>query len=64
MGESPSQPFQLSFNASLQAKAATLDSGCRTILDMDSTEVPVYGEQEQSAYNGYFESTCSSVAIQ
>src|SRR5215470_142128 len=25
---------------------------------MDSTEVPVYGEQEQSAYNGYFESTC------
>ncbi len=25
---------------------------------MDSTEVPVYGEQEQSAYNGHFESTC------
>jgi hypothetical protein len=25
---------------------------------MDSTEIPVYGEQEQSAYNGYFESTC------
>jgi len=25
---------------------------------MDSTEVRVYGEQEQSAYNGHFESTC------
>ena len=25
---------------------------------MDSTEIQVYGEQEQSAYNGHFESTC------
>jgi hypothetical protein len=25
---------------------------------MDSTEIPVYGEQEQGAYNGHFESTC------
>ena len=25
---------------------------------MDSTEIPVYGQQEQSAYNGPFESTC------
>ena len=25
---------------------------------MDSSESPVYGEQEQSAYNGYFESVC------
>ena len=25
---------------------------------MDSTEIPVYGAQEQSAYNGHFESTC------
>ena len=30
----------------------------RAVLDMDSTEIPVYGEQEQSAYNGHFESTC------
>ncbi len=30
----------------------------RVVLDMDSTEIPVYGEQEQSAYNGHFESTC------
>jgi hypothetical protein len=25
---------------------------------MDSTEIPVYGQREQSAYNGHFESTC------
>jgi hypothetical protein len=28
------------------------------VLDMDSTEIPVYGQQEHSAYNGHFESTC------
>jgi hypothetical protein len=39
-------------------KAEAVASGYRTILDMDCTEVPVYGEQEQSAYNGYFESSC------
>ena len=26
---------------------------------MGSTEIPVYGEQEESAYDGHFESTCS-----
>ena len=35
-----------------------MDSGGRTVLDMDSTEIPVYGQQEQSDYNGYFESVC------
>ncbi len=35
-----------------------MDSPYRTVLDMDSTEIPVYGKQEQSAYNGYFESAC------
>ena len=25
---------------------------------MGSTEIPVYGRQEQGAYNGHFESTC------
>jgi Transposase DDE domain group 1 len=25
---------------------------------MDSTEIPVHGEQENSTYNGHFESTC------
>jgi len=28
------------------------------VLDMDSTEIPVYGQQENSAYNRHFESTC------
>jgi len=42
----------------LIAKAEALDLGYRTVLDMDSTEIPVYGEQEQSTYNGHFESTC------
>ena len=28
------------------------------ILDMDSSESPVHGEQEGSAYNGHFKSTC------
>ena len=28
------------------------------VLDMDNTEIPVYGQQEGSAYNGHFESAC------
>jgi hypothetical protein len=42
----------------LVGKAEAIDSGYRTVLDMDSTENPVYGEQEQSPYNGHIESTC------
>ena len=30
----------------------------RVVLDMDSSESPVHGEQEGSAYNGHFESVC------
>jgi hypothetical protein len=45
-------------NRALIGRAEAMDSGYWTILDMDSTEIPVYGEQEQSAYNGHFESTC------
>jgi hypothetical protein len=45
-------------NRELIAKAEAVDSPQRVVLDMDSTEIPVYGEQEQSAYNGHFESTC------
>ena len=45
-------------NRELIARAETFDSPHRVVLDMDSTEIPVYGEQEQSAYNGHFESTC------
>ena len=45
-------------NRELIAKAEGIDSPQRVVLDMDSTEIPVYGQQEHSAYNGHFESTC------
>jgi hypothetical protein len=45
-------------NRELIAGAEAIESPRRVVLDMDSTEIPVYGEQEQSAYNGHFESTC------
>ncbi len=45
-------------NRELVARAEAIDSPRRIVLDMDSTEVAVYGKQEQSAYNGHFESTC------
>jgi hypothetical protein len=45
-------------NRELIAQAEAVDSPKRVVLDMDSTEIPVYGQQEQSAYNGHFESTC------
>ena len=45
-------------NRDLIAKAEAIDSPQRVVLDIDSTEIPVYGQQENSAYNGHFESTC------
>jgi hypothetical protein len=45
-------------NRELIGKAEALDSPQRVVLDMDSTEIPVYGQQENSACNGHFESTC------
>jgi hypothetical protein len=45
-------------NRELLEKAQGVESRQRVVLDLDSTEIPVYGEQEHSAYNGYFESTC------
>ena len=45
-------------NWDLIARVDTVDSPQRVVLDMDSTEIPVYGQQEQSSYNGHFESTC------
>ena len=45
-------------NRELLAKAQAMDARQRVVLDMDSTEIPVYCEQENSAYNNHFESTC------
>ncbi|HEY2663425.1 MAG TPA: transposase [Candidatus Binataceae bacterium] len=48
----------VALNRELVGKAETINSSHRVVLDMDGTEIPVYGQQEQSAYNGHFESTC------
>ena len=48
----------LGISRDLISNAEVTDSGHGVVLDMDSTEIPVYGLQEQSAYNGHFESTC------
>ncbi len=45
-------------NRELVARVEAIASPRRIVLDMDSTEVAVYGQQEESAYNGHFESTC------
>src|SRR5450759_2118158 len=45
-------------NRELIGKAEAIDAQQRIVLDMDSTEIPVYGQQENSAYNGHFDSTC------
>jgi hypothetical protein len=45
-------------NRELIARAEAIEAPQRVVLDMDSTEIPVYGQQENSAYNGHFESTC------
>ena len=45
-------------NRELIARAEAIEAPQRVVLDMDSTEIPVYGQQENSAYNGPFESTC------
>jgi Transposase DDE domain group 1 len=39
-------------------RGEAVDSPRRVVLDMDSTEIPVYGQQEHSAYNGHVESPC------
>jgi len=45
-------------NTELVQRAATHSSTWRVTLDIDSSESPVHGAQEQSAYNGHFESVC------
>ena len=45
-------------NRELIARAETTESPQPVVLDMDSTEIPVYGQQENSAYNRHFRSTC------
>ena len=48
----------MAVNRDLIGQAETFARSDRTVLDMDSSERPVHGQQEGSAYNGYFEVTC------
>src|SRR5271170_4300402 len=45
-------------NRDLIARTESVDSRERVVLDMDSTGIPVYGQQEESAYKRHFQSTC------
>src|SRR5215471_1279547 len=45
-------------NTALIQHAAARSATQRVTLDIDSSESPVHGAQEQSAYNGHFESVC------
>ena len=45
-------------NSGWVSKAVSLSRAKKVILDIDSSESPVHGNQEGSAYNGHFESTC------
>jgi hypothetical protein len=47
-----------SLNSAWVSKAVSRSLAKKVILDIDSSESPVYGSQEGSAYNGHFESTC------
>ena len=44
----------MAVNCDLIGQAETLDRSERVVLDMDSSESPVHGQQEGSAYNGHF----------
>ena len=48
----------MALNRELVGQAEAFDDSERVVLDMDSTESPVHGQQEGSAYNGHFESVC------
>jgi Transposase DDE domain group 1 len=49
----------MAVNRDVIGQAETMDRSDRTVLDMDSSESPVHGQQEGSAYNGHFESVCN-----
>ena len=48
----------MALNRETLGQAEALEGANRVVLDMDSSESPVHGEQEGSAYNGHFESVC------
>ena len=48
----------MAVNREVLAQAEMPTRAGRIVLDMDSSESPVHGTQEGSAYNGHFESVC------
>ena len=48
----------MAVNRDMIGQAEAWDRSDRTVLDMDSSESPVHGQQEGSAYNGHFEAVC------
>ena len=48
----------MAMNRELLARAALATRAGRVVLDMDSSESPVHGAQEGSAYNGHFATVC------
>ena len=48
----------MALNRDMLAQTECVDHADRVVLDMDSSESPVHGQQEGSAYNGHFESVC------
>ena len=48
----------MAVNREVLAQAEMPTRADRIVLDMDSSESPVHGAQEGSAYNGHFESVC------
>ena len=48
----------MALNRETLGQAECLDNSDRVVLDRDSSESPVHGEQEGSAYNGHFEPVC------
>jgi hypothetical protein len=48
----------MAVNRDVIGQAETMDRSDRVVLDMDSSESPVHGQQEGSAYNGHFETVC------
>jgi hypothetical protein len=48
----------MAVNRDVLGQAETFDRSDRIVLDMDSSESPVHGQQEGSAYNGHFETVC------
>ncbi len=46
----------MAVNREVLAQAEMPTRAARIVLDMDSSESPVHGAQEGSAYNGHFES--------